>query len=555
MGDPPTTNLADQIGLTAPSQPPGTPQAKCLVVAVGCQASLRSALHELAAQVPDAALVLVSGTNPGVWEDSARALAEAAESGGIPVGFRGPPSRALVSALRRRRPGVALVLADEDRTPSRWGQVLGLLSGARRVWLLVGNATQVSPVLSRRILGVLARKLRVQVRESAAEVPLLGSALAVFERSMAAVSRRALPARARPADLPQARVLLVRSGPGASTRYRIDHKLEHLGLLGVQANARWFREYAGAPLLAARDASRHDLAIVHRIPHEALISPLLDSLTRLGRPVVYDIDDLIFAPEEVSSVPSLARRAVSGQADLLSRCTHVFAATPELAARAHRENRPAQVVANVLGRALLQDSYRARKSRRSSGELRLGYFSGSPTHDADVAVIAPALAEILDRHSHARLVLVGPVTLPEVLHRFGDRVEQLGFTPWRDLPALMVEKVDVNLAPLELSSPFCRAKSELKYVEAGAVGIPTVASPTPAFQAAISHGVNGFLAATADEWVSILESLASSPSLAQTVGAAAQQDVEERYSPQAGATRLAEALSVVLDLPYRACAS
>ena len=540
MGDDQPRNLAEQIGLT--------PQSRGLVIAVCCRASLRAALEALAARAPEAALVLVSGPDHHLWENSASALAEAAGSGEIPVGLRYPPSRALVSAVRSRRHDVALVLADEERTPARWAQVLGLLSGARRVWLLVGDSPQVSPVLFRRILAVLARKLRANLRESAAEVPLLGPALETLERSLAAACQRAFAHHRRPAALSQARVLLIRSGPGASTRYRIDHKVEQLRLLGVPATARWFREYAGRPVLAARDAAQHDLAIVHRIPEEALISPLLDTLTRLGRPIVYDIDDLLFVPEEVSSVPPLARHAVPGQADLLARCTHVFAATCELAERLQREGRPTQVVGNVLSRALVEESRRATAAERKHREISFAYLSGSPTHDSDLAAIAPALSEILDRHQYTRLVLVGPVSLPDALAPFGDRVEHLAFTPWRDLPALMAEKIDVNLAPLDLTSPFCRAKSELKYVEAGAVGIPTAASPTPAFQNAIRHRVNGFLAATTGEWVTVLDQLAASPGLAERVGAAARRDVEERYSPQAGAKRLAAALSEVLGL-------
>jgi len=550
MRDTASHHLAQQIGLT-PQSPPlaDSPPDRCLVIAVCCQASLRSALDELAAAAPEAALVVVSGPGNDLWENSARALAKAAGSGGIPIGFRCPPSRALVSALRSRHPGIALVLADEERTPSRWGQVLGLLSGAARVWILVGDSPRVCQVRFRRVLAALARKLRANLWESAAAVPLLGTALEASERAIAAAYQRRVRRRSRPASLAEARVLLVRSGPGASTRYRVDHKVEQLGLLGVQATARWFREYAGLPLLAARDACQHDLAIIHRLPHPSLVSPLLDNLSRLRRPIVYDIDDLIFQPEHVSSVPFLARNAVRGQAALLERCTHVFAATRELAIRAQREGRPSQVVGNVLSRTLERESRRARTARRSRPYVSFGYLSGSPTHDSDLARIGPALSKILDRHPHTRLVVVGPVGLPDALGGFGDRVERVEFIPWRDLPALMAEKVDVNLAPLDLTSPFCRAKSELKYVEAGAVGIPTVASSTSAFQSAISHGVNGFLAASTDDWVIALNRLAISPELAESVGATASRDVQERYSPEAGARRLAEALSEVLGLP------
>jgi glycosyltransferase involved in cell wall biosynthesis len=537
MGDSPAHNLADQIGLTAHS--------RGLVIAVCCQAYLRSALEELAARAPGAVLVVVSGPGNQLWEDSARGLAEAARMGRIPVGFRCPPSRALVSAVRSRRADVALVLADEGRTPSRWGQVLGLLSGTRRVWALVGDSPQVSRVSFFPLLAVLARKLRTDVRESAVSIPLLGTAWEARERAIAVSHQRTLPVRSKPKTLAQARVLLVRSGPGASTRYRIDHKLEQLRLLGVQVTARWFREYIGRPVLAARDASQHDLAVIHRLPQTSLVAPLLDTLSRLTRPVVYDIDDLMFAPGLIRFVPRDAQPAVRQQAALLARCTHVMAATDELAQRLREQGHPVWVVANVLSRELLSLSSAARSRCTPHAGVRLGYLSGSPTHDRDLGLVGAALAEILQRHPDTSLVLVGPVAVPKELAGLMDRVTTLPMVAWRDLPPV-IASIDVNLAPLETGSPFCQAKSELKYMEAGAVGIPTVATPVAAFRKAISSGANGFLAETQEEWCAALDLLVRRPDRRREVGEAARQDIEARYLPERGAGELAAALSDIL---------
>ena len=49
-----------------------------------------------------------------------------------------------------------------------------------------------------------------------------------------------------------------------------------------------------------------------------------------------------------------------------------------------------------------------------------------------------------------------------------------------NLPALISE-VDINLAPL-VDSIFNRAKSEIKWIEAALVKVPTVASKIGAFQ-------------------------------------------------------------------------
>jgi hypothetical protein len=395
----------------------------------------------------------------------------------------------------------------------------------------------------------VATKVRAEARETLAGVPLLGPALALLEQAGVWGYQSVCRPPATAAALAEARVLLVRSGPGASTRYRIDHKQEQLRMLGMRATARSFRDYLARPLLAARDAGEHDVAIVHRLPRFALTCPLLTALIRAGRPVAYDIDDLIFEPEALPWVPPLAQRAVADQARLLSHCTHVIAATSELAARAARHQPATYVVGNVLSQAVLAASRRASGERNRGDTVRLGYLSGSPTHDQDIATIAPAVAEVLRRRPQAELVLVGPVTLPPELAGLERQVRALPLVPWRDLPRLMAQAIDINLVPLDLASPFCRSKSEIKYLEAGAVGMPTVATPIPAFAQAITHGVTGFLAETPEQWVEALGLLTGDAALRRDMGEAARRDVEQRYSPQRGAQRLAETLGSILGLP------
>src|SRR5438270_307388 len=80
---------------------------------------------------------------------------------------------------------------------------------------------------------------------------------------------------------------------------------------------------------------------------------------------------------------------------------------------------------------------------------------------------------------------------------------------------------DINLAPLEPSNPFCEAKSELKFFEAAVVGVPTIASATEPFAAAIEDGVSGLLANDAEGWRRALDLLVSSKDRRRAIGAAA----------------------------------
>ena len=47
------------------------------------------------------------------------------------------------------------------------------------------------------------------------------------------------------------------------------------------------------------------------------------------------------------------------------------------------------------------------------------------------------------------------------------------------------EQIDINVVPLQQKDSFAQARSNLKYIEAGAWGIPTIASPASAYREAI----------------------------------------------------------------------
>ncbi|HSF56769.1 MAG TPA: glycosyltransferase, partial [Candidatus Binatia bacterium] len=149
----------------------------------------------------------------------------------------------------------------------------------------------------------------------------------------------------------------------------------------------------------------------------------------------------------------------------------------------------------------------------------------------------PALRRTLERHPQVELWVVGHLDLDETWEPLMDRVRRISFVPWRQLPHLLAQ-FDINLAPLERGNPFCEAKSELKYFEAGIVGVPTIASKTGAFELSIRHGENGLLADNEEDWFEALDRLVSDPKFRLAVGSRARQDVLQRYHPQSKSLEL-----------------
>jgi hypothetical protein len=171
--------------------------------------------------------------------------------------------------------------------------------------------------------------------------------------------------------------------------------------------------------------------------------------------------------------------------------------------------------------------------------VRIGYASGTRTHQKDFAVAVGAVARLLREKPECRLVLFKDPSSGEgivIADEFAELADLGAQIEWRDKVALEdlpaeIARFDINLAPLEVGNPFCEAKSELKYWEAALVGVPTVASPTQPYKRAIETGRTGYLAIGEQAWFEALSALAGDGALRARMAHAAYLDVLWRFGP------------------------
>lgn len=322
----------------------------------------------------------------------------------------------------------------------------------------------------------------------------------------------------------------------ATNRYRCVHLCEVLSAAGHTA------EHVSAGQDGVRVA--HDIVVLHRLPWGGPGSAFAAAARKIGATVVYSADDLIFDLEHARHTGILfpddplryrhSKREAEANLATLQNTDHALFSTEFLATLAPPPVGAGAVVRNFLGTELLMLSHAARLRREAFARVRrddrvtLGYLSGSPTHDADLADIAEPLAVALERFSNARLLVVGTVALPGPLRRFEEsgRVRRHPYVPWRELPGLIAQ-VDINLAPLDLTRPFNHAKSEIKFLEAAAVGVPTLAARS----AALLETDGALLCGTDSEWGEALASWLSAP---ETRHAAAEAAIAALDKHQAG---------------------
>jgi glycosyltransferase involved in cell wall biosynthesis len=358
------------------------------------------------------------------------------------------------------------------------------------------------------------------------------------------------PPAPRPSRTPRfgagKRVLFLTGIDGAPLRYRVWHLAEQLANAGIESAALYHSD--DRALAAARDA---DLIVLFRAPYSVSVAAVVAEARRRRVPVVFSVDDLVFRPDALVDAPALGharpeiaagfRQSVEAYARSFAAADYFLGSTAELVRAAGEAGAIAFLHRNGAGSALLACAERARAAALAarfhaaanglgSRPVRLGFLSGTDTHDRDLAAIASPLARVMERNPHVSLIVGGPVQVPSLLERFADRVERWPFVAWSDL-AERVAALDVNLAPLELPNVFNQAKSEIKYLEAGAVQVPTVASASDAFRTALGGGAGGLLAHGPDEWESALERLVLAHELRASFGRSARRDVYRRYSP------------------------
>ena len=319
--------------------------------------------------------------------------------------------------------------------------------------------------------------------------------------------------------------------------YRVKQPVDALNRLGV--SARWLNVEA-EPAWAMRGTR---VLVVHRSRWTPELARWIDRAREAGARILVDFDDLVFDPaliedDDIAFIAALDATArarwradCAAWRETLRAADAALVTTPALARQVEAMGLRAIVKPNGLAPAFgaASEAWRGARPLVDDGCLRIGYASGTPTHERDFALLAPALVEVLKRHRDWKLVLIGAIRGAGVLDALPDnQIERRPRVAWPNLPGELA-RLDINLAPLE-ATLFNACKSPLKWLDAAAVGVPTLASDHGAFAHWIEPGRTGLLACTNAQWRAGLERLIVDPDLRRSLGEAARREVAERFS-------------------------
>ncbi|WP_371225802.1 glycosyltransferase [Roseovarius sp. 2305UL8-3] len=343
--------------------------------------------------------------------------------------------------------------------------------------------------------------------------------------------------------------------------YRVLHNVAALESAGLKVS------WAGYSEGTYDRINQADIVILFRGMWDDFTSGLYACCRRQGIPIGFDIDDLIFDSEVLTeknfdflrlTAPAvredwLVNRIGNYRRAILESdfCT---VSTLPLATAVEKLQIPAYVLQNGFDAKMLRSANEALiefadKPSSHDGWFRLGYASGTPTHQKDFATIAPTLCELMDDRPDLLLSIVGHLNMGEFpeLDRHKDRIETRPLVPHSEL-LREYARFDVNLAPLEIGNPFCEAKSALKYVEAALVEVPTVAAATLPYREVITNGETGWTAQNPKEWRARIGELIDNAVARKQLGKNARQNVQETLGPEAKYMELQRMFSSVARL-------
>lgn len=305
------------------------------------------------------------------------------------------------------------------------------------------------------------------------------------------------------------------------SRYRVTHQKEQLFANGVSSNVVFYEN------LSLDLVKNYRVFIFFRCPITEIVEKFITLAKKNNKAVLFDIDDLVIDTkytDTIKYVQSMKPEDKKGYDDGVNRmqkvlrmCDAAITTTERLAEELKRYVPEVYINRNTASERMVELSLQAiqkekeqrekeiRKGKYNPDLVKIGYFSGSITHNDDIKMVLPVLVRILKENQNVSLYFAGELDIPEELEPYKARIFSAPFADWEKLPDRIVS-VDINIAPLE-NTIFNEAKSENKWVEAALVKVPTIASNVGAMKRMIKNHETGILCSSNEDWYHALTDL------------------------------------------------
>lgn len=333
--------------------------------------------------------------------------------------------------------------------------------------------------------------------------------------------------------LPNKKVLIIAElSIPQCTKYRVEAKKDALELYGYTVDiCPWQHE-----ALCIDKLQTATFVIFYRVPFFDCVQKYYNEADRLGLHKVFDIDDLIFDYElygkEIKENYSFNQKqidellyGVTFYRKALFHSDSVWVSTTTLSDIVKKIGKDVHIIENCVINGVIQKQC---SCRFVDSRIKIFYGAGSATHDSDFKLIYEPLEKILSEFENVDVYVHGQLNIDHVSDKFKKRFIAIDRVKAEDY-YFAISQYDIAIIPL-VKSTFTEAKSNIKYIEASCLKIPSVASDLQEFSNAITQGVDGFIASSSEEWYDHLKKLVCDETLRKQMGKNAYDNVMRRYS-------------------------
>lgn len=204
---------------------------------------------------------------------------------------------------------------------------------------------------------------------------------------------------------------------------------------------------------------------------------------RQGKTIIYTIGDNMFQlPPHSPVFYYYSPQVIKTGAAIMNECHAITTTTPYLAKQLslHSGNQNVHIVPHLIAKEHINKI----APREPTDEVRIGWTT-TPYHIGDWPICSHAIKDICKKYPQVKIIFWGFIN--EDMSSYVPK-DQLEFYSWVDVleyyNCLVSMDLDIGIAPLE-DTPYNNAKSPLKFVEYGMLGIPGIYSPTPPYDTVV----------------------------------------------------------------------
>lgn len=241
-----------------------------------------------------------------------------------------------------------------------------------------------------------------------------------------------------------------------------------------------------------------------------------------GNKIIFDFDDSIFLVENkgLNSMIKLSDAVIVGNSYLKNYAEY--------------HNKNVYVLPSSID--LKKISGLHKDYSKDNERIIIGWI-GTHSNLEYLEKVRKPLENLSERHK-IELRIIGPANSMEKLKKFKNI--PISVIPWKlENEWKELSKIDIGIMPLS-NDEWTKGKCALKLLQYMTLEIPAIGSSVGENKKTITNGKTGFLAKNEKEWEKYLEKLIESKKLRMKLGKAGRKIVEERYSLEKNAKKLAK---------------